>query len=139
MNKPLTDQEFETLKILRLEPKHIGSPQQNEVLIDRLMATIELQKSDKKLGAELVRKIQDIKHQRDALRQEVKSLKEEKQEWIEDGMPEEQMERKMLELKEENARLLRLVDIDTKEINRVDEENVKLKERLAIAERGGWK
>jgi len=66
MTEPLTDEEFEELK------KNWESIPGDftDWKITRLIATVELQKSDKALGSALVRKIQEIKEQNAKLKED---------------------------------------------------------------------
>jgi len=77
--KPLTDSEYQEVKH-RFEnlDDYVEGTHADEALrvIPFLIATIELQKSDINLGDELIRKIKDVKNQRDALRLKNKILNE---------------------------------------------------------------
>lgn len=62
MNEPYNDEEFEITKQYFHAAKYGKNPDTHVLKrVDRLIATIELQKSDKDLGAALVRKVQELK------------------------------------------------------------------------------
>jgi len=71
MSEPLTAEEFE--KVKNRKPEELGG---NLIWVamedrNRLIATVELQKSDKALGSALVRKIQEIKEENAKLKADI--------------------------------------------------------------------
>jgi len=78
MIEPLTDEEFESLKDWELDENLKDSYHNPNIptKIGRLIATIELQKSDKNLGKSLVRKIQELKEENEILIGELKEARQ---------------------------------------------------------------